>query len=344
MKKRFAAAGLAAGLTGGAIAGIALTHPSISGAQTDTTAPSTTVPDTTAPGTTDRDRARPAQARPRPVGRRRARAARRERHDHPVASGCGDRRDRSGSSPSGGPGFGHGFGHGALISMPRPPRSASPRTSCGPHCSRVSPSPRSRRRTASTAQTVIDALVADAKTHIAERVTSGDITQAEADQKVADADRAHHRDGERRAARCRGPGGPADDSDDELHVHTTASDARPPERMAPLPPALGPIPRSVDGRRDPHPARRARRAVAAASGVAFAGVGRRDGDQRSHIVGCHRSGDDNDRRRDPNPFRRDTRPPLSPTWSVTPVPSTVPQRVTRVPHTQKPWQLRSASP
>ncbi len=37
MKKRFAAAGLAAGLTGGAIAGIALTHPSVSGAQTDTT-------------------------------------------------------------------------------------------------------------------------------------------------------------------------------------------------------------------------------------------------------------------------------------------------------------------
>ena len=43
MKKRFAAAGLAAGLTGGAIAGIALTHPSVSGAQTDTTT-ETTVP------------------------------------------------------------------------------------------------------------------------------------------------------------------------------------------------------------------------------------------------------------------------------------------------------------
>ena len=56
MKKRFAAAGLAAGLTGGAIAGIALTHPSVSGAQTDTTT-ETTVPAQT--DETESDAARP---------------------------------------------------------------------------------------------------------------------------------------------------------------------------------------------------------------------------------------------------------------------------------------------
>ncbi len=35
-------------------------------------------------------------------------------------------------------------------------------------------------------QTVIDALVAEAKTHLDERVTAGDLTQEEADQRLAD--------------------------------------------------------------------------------------------------------------------------------------------------------------
>ena len=53
MRKRVAAAGLAAGLAGGAIAGIALTHPSVSGAQTDTTT-ATTAPSTTGQAPPDR--------------------------------------------------------------------------------------------------------------------------------------------------------------------------------------------------------------------------------------------------------------------------------------------------
>ena len=58
-----------------------------------------------------------------------------------------------------------------------------------------------------TPQAVVDALVADAKADVAERVTSGDITQAEADQKLAAlADRITAMvNGE---LPLRGPGGP----------------------------------------------------------------------------------------------------------------------------------------
>ena len=54
-----------------------------------------------------------------------------------------------------------------------------------PRCSRANRSPRSREAHGVNAQAVIDALVAAEKAKIAEHVTSGDITQAEADQKLA---------------------------------------------------------------------------------------------------------------------------------------------------------------
>ncbi len=44
MRKRVAAVSLAAGLAGGAIAGIAMAHPGVSGAQTDTTTATTAAP------------------------------------------------------------------------------------------------------------------------------------------------------------------------------------------------------------------------------------------------------------------------------------------------------------
>ncbi len=168
MKKRFAAAGLAAGLTGGAIAGIALTHPSISGAQTDTTAPSTStdqpkpdrgawIDDALAPlvsnGTITQSQA------------------------DAVASTLEAAR------PPKGPG-GHGFGHGADLDAAA--------TAIGISTDDLRTALQSGQSLAEiaqahgvSAQTVIDALVADAKTHIADEVTSGEITQAEADQKLA---------------------------------------------------------------------------------------------------------------------------------------------------------------
>jgi hypothetical protein len=178
MKKRFAAASLAAGLAGGAVAGIALTHPSISGAQTDTTSPSTTVPDTTAPGTTDQtkpDRGQWAEDALAPL----------------VANGTITQAQADAviaaleaARPQGGPGFGHGFGHGADLEAAA--------TAIGITEDELRTALQSGESLAEiaqahgvTAQAVIDALVADAKADVAERVTSGDITQAEADQKLA---------------------------------------------------------------------------------------------------------------------------------------------------------------
>ena len=201
MKKRFAAASLAAGLAGGAVAGIALTHPSISGAQTDTTAPSTTspsttAPDATAPGTAKPDRGQWAQDALAPL----------------VANGTITQSQADAviaaleaARPEGGPGFGHG-GHGADLDAAA--------TAIGISEDELRTALQSGESLAEiaqahgvTPQAVIDALVADAKADVAERVTSGDITQAEADQKLAAlADRITAMvNGE---LPLRGPGGP----------------------------------------------------------------------------------------------------------------------------------------
>jgi hypothetical protein len=203
MKKRFAAASLAAGLAGGAVAGIALTHPSISGAQTDTTtdttAPSTTAPGTTAPGTTDQakpDRGQWVEDALAPL----------------VANGTITQAQADAvvsALEAAKPPMGHGrpgFGHGADLDAAA--------TAIGITEDELRTALQSGQSLAEiaqandvTAQTVIDALVANAKTQIAERVASGDITQAEGDEKLADlTDRITAMvNGELPA---RGPGGP----------------------------------------------------------------------------------------------------------------------------------------
>jgi hypothetical protein len=80
-----------------------------------------------------------------------------------------------------------------------------------------------------------------------------------------------------------------------------------------------------DGSRDPHPARRARRAVATASGVAFAGLA------GGMAINAGTSSADT------NPVTTTSVDvPTTPesTWSAFPVPTTVPRQVTPVPHTQ----------
>jgi len=178
MKKRFAAAGLAAGLTGGAIAGIALTHPSISGAQTDTTTPSTA----------------PSSNGDQPAPERGAWID--EALAPLVANGTINQAQADAVKSAleaakppmghGGPGFGGpGFGRGADLDAAATAIGISEddlRTALqsGQSLAAIA------QAHGKTAQDVIDALVADAKTHIDERVASGDITQAEADQKLAD--------------------------------------------------------------------------------------------------------------------------------------------------------------
>ena len=180
MKKRFAAAGLAAGLTGGAIAGIALTHPSISGAQTDTTAPSasTTTPSTGTPGT---DQAPPDRGAwiDDALAPLVANGTITQAQADAVASALEAAKPDRGP---GGPRFGHG--HGADLDAAA--------TAIGISTDDLRTALQSGQSLAEiaqahgvSAQAVIDALVADAKTHIADEVKSGEITQAEADQKLA---------------------------------------------------------------------------------------------------------------------------------------------------------------
>ncbi len=180
MKKRFAAAGLAAGLAGGAIAGIALTHPSISGAQTDTT----TAPSTSTDQAPSTDQAAPAD-----------KGAWLEDTLAPLVSNGTITQAQAdaviaaieASRPPMGPGGpgGHRFGHG--------PDLEAAATAIGISTDDLRTGLQSGQSLAEiaqahgvSAQAVIDALVAEAKTHIADRVASGDLTQAEADQKLAD--------------------------------------------------------------------------------------------------------------------------------------------------------------
>ena len=181
MNKRVAAASLAAGLAGGAIAGIALTHPSISGAQTDTT----TTPTTAAPST-GTDQPTPDQPAP-------DRGAWIEDALAPlVANGTITQSQADAvvsaleaAKPPMGRHGGPGFGHGADLDAAA--------TAIGISTDDLRTALQSGQSLAEiaqahgvSAQTVIDALVADAKSHIADEVASGEVTQAEADQKLAD--------------------------------------------------------------------------------------------------------------------------------------------------------------
>ncbi len=180
MKKRFAAVGLAAGLAGGAIAGALLTHPSISGAQTETTTPGTTTPDAT----------------PRPekgawidsaLAPLVANGTINQSQADAVASALEAAKppmDHRGPGGPGGPGFGPGFEHHADLD------AAAKAIGIGTDDLRTGlQSGQSLAEIAEangvTAQAVIDALVAAEKAELDAHVASGDIAQAEADQKLA---------------------------------------------------------------------------------------------------------------------------------------------------------------
>jgi hypothetical protein len=183
MRKRFAAVGLAAGLAGGAIAGAVLTHPSISGAQTETTTPDTTTPDTTAPGT----------ATPRPergawiqdaLAPLVANGTINQSQADAVASALEAAKPPMDRGPGpGGPG-GRGFGHG--------PDLDAAAKAIGISTDDLRTALQSGQSLADiaqahgvTTQALTDALVAAKKAELDAHVASGDITQAEADQKLA---------------------------------------------------------------------------------------------------------------------------------------------------------------
>ncbi len=138
MRKRVAAVSLAAGLAGGAIAGIALTHPSVSGAQTDTTT-ATTAP---APnGQAPPDKSTWIQDALAPLV---ANGTISQSQADAVANALEAAKPEMHRGPGGPVARASGTG---LSSTLRPPRSASPPTTSGPRCSPANRSPRSPRRT-----------------------------------------------------------------------------------------------------------------------------------------------------------------------------------------------------
>ena len=176
MKKRFAAAGLAAGLTGGAIAGIALTHPSVSGAQTDTTT------ETTVPGQTDESEAtspEPGAWLSETLAPLVADGTITQAQADAVIAAIQEARPDHGFR-------GHRFGLGVNLETAA--------TAIGISTEDLRTALQGGQSLAEVAQangvevqTVIDAFVADLQTHLAARVASGDLTQAEADEKLANA-------------------------------------------------------------------------------------------------------------------------------------------------------------
>lgn len=173
MKKtnKLAALGLAAGLAAGGAAGLVVAVPAVSGAQSSstTTAPSeATRPD---PGTRLADALAPLVA-DGTLSQEQADKVASTLKDAMPQGGRGDR----------GPGMGRGG-----------PGLDAAATALGSTADELRTELEGGKTIAQVAsdkgvdvQTVIDAMVAQAKTHLDEEVASGEHTQAEADQKLAD--------------------------------------------------------------------------------------------------------------------------------------------------------------
>jgi hypothetical protein len=196
MKKtnKFAAIGLAAGLTVGGATGLVLAVPAISGAQSTDTS--------TAPATD----AQSDSGRPDP-GQHMADALAPLVADGTLTQDQADKviAALEAARPQGGPGMGHGGGMGLDAAA----------TALGITADELRTELQSGKTIAQVAsdkgvdvQTVIDAMVAQLKTHLDEEVAAGEHTQEEADQKLADATtRITEQVNNTMSAGGRGPGG-----------------------------------------------------------------------------------------------------------------------------------------
>jgi len=175
MHKRIAAIGLAAGLAAGGFTGVALTTPALSGAQTSTTEATAQEPAVDQAARPDRpDRSAMLVETLAPL----------------VADGTITQSQADAviaklqeAGPKEGPGGRHGKGA----------KLDAAATAIGISVDELRTALESGQTIAQVAeskgvnvQTVIDALVADAKAHLAEDVASGKHTQEEVDQKLAD--------------------------------------------------------------------------------------------------------------------------------------------------------------
>jgi len=187
MKKSMVAAGLTAGLIGGGAAGAILGSAGVSGAQETTTteAPAAEAPAPAAPGE--------AGERPDPSARITEALAplvedgtlTQEQADKVAATLAESLPGRGG--PGGGPGRGHGGPGGG-------PGLDAAATALGISVEELRTALSEGQSIAQVAETegvdvqvVVDALVADRAAKLAEKVTAGELTQEEADAKLAEA-------------------------------------------------------------------------------------------------------------------------------------------------------------
>jgi hypothetical protein len=194
MKKRFASAGLAAGLLAGGAAGLALGVTSISSA---TSSPSVNVvddPAATDPTTTD-DATGTDESADRPDrGAWLEEALQPLIADGTITQAQADAvisalQDARPEGRPGGPGMGRGMGHGRIGHG-----IEAAATALGMTSDELRTALRNGQTIAEVAaekgvdiQTVIDAMAAELKTHLDEEVAAGELTQEEADAKLADA-------------------------------------------------------------------------------------------------------------------------------------------------------------
>ena len=217
MNNKLAAVGLAAGLLGGAAAGLALGVPGLAGAQSDattTTTPATTAPDTTAPDTTAPDTG--SDETPAPKDRS---AWMTEALAPLVSAGTITQAQADAviealqaAKPEGRHGPGPGIVHASIDTAAK---------ALGVTSEELRTALRDGKSVADVAgekgvdvQVVIDALVAEAQERIATAVSDGRITQAQADERLAtltdDVTKIVNGEG-RGFGRGRGPGRGGDD-------------------------------------------------------------------------------------------------------------------------------------
>lgn len=185
MKKSMVAAGLTAGLLGGGAAGAILGTTGVSGAQETTT---TVQADS---GTTDSGAAAPTDAAKPDRSARDAETLAPLVADGTITQAQADAvvAALAAAAPADGPG-----GHGGPGGMHGGPGLDAAATALGVTTDELRTAIDGGQTIAQVAsdkgvdvQTVIDAMVADRKADLDEKVTSGDLTQEEADQKLADA-------------------------------------------------------------------------------------------------------------------------------------------------------------
>jgi hypothetical protein len=183
MKRTAIAAGLVAGLTAGGLAGITIAAPVISGAQTETTTPDTTAPATQTPDSTtpdaDEDADRPER------GEWLADAIAPLVEDGTITQAQADAVIAAIDEAKPDRGV-QGFGRGRGLD--------SAATAIGITVEEFRTALRDGQTIAEVAEAngvavdaVVTAMVADIETHLAEEVAEGDLTQAEADEKLAGA-------------------------------------------------------------------------------------------------------------------------------------------------------------